>query len=135
MKKMQLSNSLLNESNILKILYIVLFYVFVSPYSLYIDNQGVSANYLFVFFPLIALLIKREIAWPPKSVFFFMAMLSLIFLVGSIVQVEHYDLILRRSASFFVFMSIFAFMFVRMDSDMIRAFKFAIILFSLYEEH
>ena len=130
---MQLINSFLNRSNILTIFYIFLFYVFVFPYSIGIDGQGVSANYLFVFFPLIALLIKREIAWPPKSVFFFMAMLSLIFLVGSIVQVEHYDLILRRSASFFVFMSIFAFMFVRMDSDMIRAFKFTIILFTLYE--
>ena len=65
---MQLNNSFLNRSNILTIFYIFLFYVFVTPYSLNIGGQGISANYLFVFFPLIALLIKREIAWPPKSV-------------------------------------------------------------------
>jgi hypothetical protein len=130
---MQLNNSFLSRSNILTIFYIFLFYVFVFPYSIGIDGQGISANYLFVFFPLIALLIKREIAWPPKSVFFFMAMLSLIFLVGSIAQVEHYDVILRRSASFLVFMSVFTFMFVRMDSDMIRAFKFAVVLWTFSE--
>ena len=86
---MKLNNSLLNRSNTIKILYIALFYAFLTPYSIGIDNQGVSGNYLFVFFPLIALFIKREIAWPPKSVVIFMAMLSLIFLFGSLNRETH----------------------------------------------
>ena len=130
---MQLINFPYKKSYILTILYFLLFYIFVTPYSIGIDGQGISANYLFVFFPLIALLIKREINWPPKSAFIFMGILSFIFLFGSILQVEQYDLILRRSASFLVFMSIFAFMFVRIDLDMIQAFKIAIISFTLYE--
>ena len=133
MKKMQFNNALLNKSNTLKILYIALFYVFIIPYSIIINNQGVSANYLFMFFPFIAYVINNEFTWPPKSVIIFMAMLSLIFIIGSISQVEYYDLILRRSASFIVFMSVFSFMFVKIDSDMIQSFKLAIILWSLFE--
>ena len=57
---MQLSSLLINKSNILKILYVVIFYLFITPYSIEIDNQGVSVNYLFIFFPVIALLINKE---------------------------------------------------------------------------
>ena len=73
---MQLNNFVLSKSIILKILYIALFYIFVTPYSVAIANQGVSANYLFVFFPLIVLCIKKEISWPPRSVLIFIAILS-----------------------------------------------------------
>ena len=130
---MQLNNFVLSKSIILKILYIALFYIFVTPYSVAIANQGVSANYLFVFFPLIVLCIKKEISWPPRSVLIFIAILSFIYLYGAISQVEQYDLILRRSASFLVFMSVFSFMFVKIDSDMIQSFMVALIIFSLYE--
>jgi hypothetical protein len=130
---MHLPNLIYNRSLVLTVFYIVLFYLFITPFSLAINGQGVSANYLFVFFPIVSLLINREISWPPRSALFFMAILGLIFLVGSINQIDQYDLILRRSASFVIFISIFAFMFVSIDSDMIRAFKLTIVLFTLYE--
>ena len=38
---MQLNNFVLSKSIILKILYIALFYIFVTPYSVAIANQGV----------------------------------------------------------------------------------------------
>ena len=130
---MHFPNLIYNRSLILTVFYSVLFYLFITPYSLNINGQGVSANYLFVFFPIVSLLINREISWPPRSALFFMAILGLIFLVGAINQIDQHDLILRRSASFVIFISIFAFMFVRIDSDMIRAFKLTIVLFTLYE--
>ena len=130
---MQLANTFLNKFNFVKFLYISLFCIFVTSHSIALDGQGVSANYLFLFFPLIALIIKREIAWPPISVLLFMVMLSLIFLIGAITQVEFSNLILRRSLSFIAFMTVFTFMFVKLDSDMIRCFKLAIVFFSLFE--
>ena len=130
---MYFPNFIYNRSFALTVFYFFLFYLFITPYSIAIDGQGISANYLFVFFPIISLLINREMTWPPTSALLFMVILGLIFLVGSISQVDQYDLILRRSASFVIFMSIFAFMFVRLDLDMIRAFKLVIVLYTLYE--
>ena len=130
---MQLNNFFLNHPNILRILYVSLFFIFITPYSLVIDNSGVSANYLYIFFPLVAFFINRRITFPPYSVIIFMIILCLIFLYGALYQANQYDLLLRRSASFFVFMAIFAFMFVKIDSFLIQSFKLAIVIWSIYE--
>ena len=130
---MQLSKFHPGKSLLLKVFYILLFYVFITPFSLAIDNQGVSANYLFVFFPIIVFLLKKQISLPPKKVVWLMIMLSLIFLYGLIFQVDSQDLFLRRSASFLVFMSVFALMFAKLDLDMLHSFKFAIILWALID--
>jgi len=130
---MTLNNSLLNKANITSLLFIILFYFFVSPFSIEVDGRGVSANYLFMLFPLLAFCINKEVAWPPKSVFLYMLMLSLIFFIGAIYQVEQYDLIIRRSASFIIVMGMFTFMFVKIDSNMIQSFKIAIVLWALWE--
>jgi len=131
--KIQTNNFLLSKFDYLKVFYFILFYIFVTPYYIGIDNQGISANYLFVFFPLIILFIKKEIIYPPTSVVVFMLALGFIFIFGSIFQAEQYDLLLRRSASFAVFMSIFSLMFVKIDSYMIQSFKLAIVAWSLFE--
>lgn len=120
-----------NKTNVLKALYIFIFYIFVTPYSFGIANEGVSGNYLFLLFPVFVVLIKREIVWPPKSVILFMLLLSLIFIVGFYTKAEYSDLILRRTASFIAFMVVFSFMFVKITQQMINAFKSAIILWSL----
>jgi hypothetical protein len=130
---MQLNKFHPGKSLLLKVFYILLFYIFITPFSLAIDSQGVSANYLFVFFPIIVFLLKKQISLPPKKVVWLMLMLSLIFLYGLIFQVDSQDLFLRRSASFLVFMSVFALMFAKLDIDMLHSFKFAIILWALID--
>jgi len=132
---MQQIYPIFNKSNILKVLYILLFYIFITPFSLNINTQGVSANYLFIFFPILVFFIKKEIAWPPKSVLIFAVFLSLIFLYGIVFEVENHHLFLRRSASFLIFMSVFALMLVKLDSDMVQSFKLALILWSLTESY
>jgi hypothetical protein len=62
-----------------------------------------------------------------------MGLMFVIFLYGSIFDNENRDLLFRRSASFVVFMSIFAFMFVKIDSEMLQSFKLAVIIWSLGE--
>jgi len=62
-----------------------------------------------------------------------MILLTVIFLVGSITQAEQYDFLFRRSASFIVFMAIFALMFIKIDLKMINAFKNAIVIWSLLD--
>ena len=123
---------LFNKKNYLKTLYILIFYLFVSPYSVSIDNQGVSVNYLFVLFPIFVMFTKRVIAWPPKSVIVFMGLLSSIYFFGAISQFDDAYLFFRQNASFLSFMSIFALMFVKLDQYMIESFKFSIIIYSLF---
>jgi hypothetical protein len=130
---MNLYYSFVNNSNVITAIYTVIFYLFVTPYSIGINNQGVSGNYFFLLLPLFVILIKREIVWPPKSVILFMILLTVIFLVGSITQAEQYDFLFRRSASFIVFMAIFALMFIKIDLKMINAFKNAIVIWSLLD--
>ena len=129
---MSINKSLLSRSNLLKVFYIGLFYVFISPYSISFQNQGVSVNYLFVFFPIIALVIKKQISFPPKSIFWFIALLSIIFLFGFLSESNNQEFF-RRSASFVLFMSVFTLVFVKLDSDMLQSFKLAIILWAFVD--
>ena len=62
------------------------------------------------------------------GVFILMLLLFIIFIV-TLGQDNH---LLRRTASFLVFMSMFALFFVKIDSDMFQYFKVAVILFSLF---
>jgi hypothetical protein len=133
-KKMKISNFSFNDNNFfLVFLYFLIFYIFVIPYSATINGGGVSVNYFFALFPVISFFIKKEMMFPPKSVIAFMVMLCIIFIYGSISQVDFYEFFFRRSASFFIFMAVFAFMFVKIDENMILAFKCAIILWALYD--
>jgi len=111
-----------------KVSLLTLFLIFIQPFSLSIDGQGVSANYLFVLFPLFVLLIKGRVYKPEMGVFILMLLLFIIFIV-TLGQDNH---LLRRTASFLVFMSMFALFFVKIDSDMFQYFKVAVILFSLF---
>ncbi len=112
-----------------KALFLILFTLFINPYSLTIVDQGVSANYLFVLFPFFVFLIKGQIYKPERNVFVLMLLLFIVFIVASLYQDGH---LFWRAASFLVFMSMFALLFVKVDPDMVESFKGAIVLYSVY---
>jgi len=114
------------------ILFTILFVIFVTPHSFYVGGQGISGNYLFVFFPLLMYIYSKQFERPKLEVIVFMILLFCMFTIALIYQSEYIVHYIRRFASFIVFMSIFAFMFVKIDSNMIRSFKYAMVIFSLY---
>ena len=121
-----------SKQQIVNLLITLFFIACVYPFSFNVGGQGVSGNYLFVFFPLLYYLYSRQLNWPKLSTVFFLLLLTCIFLVAFLLQSEYMEYSIRRIASFIIFMSIFAFMFVKIDFHMISSIKYAIVIFSLY---
>jgi hypothetical protein len=93
---------------------------------------ALSVNYLFACFPVILCLVRGAVVRPPRP---FMALIGVyvgIVIVASIYQFSYVDFTVRRFASFFLFMTMFLYMFIRIDTEMVRAFKVAVIIISLY---
>ena len=122
----------LNYSRLRKPLLIGVFLLFIMPYSIGIGGQGVSANYLFALFPVLIILLTGVIYRPGRVVEYFLLLSLIVFILASIAQLEYSDFFLRRIASFVVYLSVFTYMFVNVDEDMIYAFKVSIIVFSVY---
>jgi len=129
------------KSNLEILLLTILFIIFVTPYSFRIGQEGVSGNYLFILFPIFYYIVNfwnrsevhaREIIRPSKSVLFFMLTLFVIFFTALYDHHENLHFSFRRIASFIAFMSIFTLMFVKIDNNMLWAFKYAIVIFTLY---
>lgn len=57
---------------------------------------------------------------------------SIIFVVASIYQFDFQEYSLRRLISFFLFMTMFSYMFMKIDAEMVAAFKLAIVGISVY---
>jgi O-antigen ligase len=60
-----------------------------------------------------------------------MGLYTVIFIVASIYQYEFYEEGVRRVVSFALFMTMFTYMFIKIDSEMIASFKHAIVLVSV----
>ena len=110
----------------------ILFIICIIPHSFMIGGQGVSGNYLFAIFPIFHYLYSKNFNRPTLEVYLFMALLFCICIFAFLFQPNYIEISIRRFASFAVFMCLFAFMFVRIDSDMIESFKKAIVLWSIY---
>lgn len=121
----------------LVILYTALFIIFLLPFSITLSNEdGASANYFFLLFPLVIGLrkktfVKPKLFWTISIIIFF-----IIFLISLSYQISYFQFLIRRLISFILFMSIFSFLFIKIDDNMISAFKNAIIfvsfIFSIY---
>jgi hypothetical protein len=115
----------------LVILYTALFIIFLLPFSITLSNEdGASANYFFLLFPLVIGLrektfVKPKLFWTISIIIFF-----LIFLISLSYQISYFQFFIRRLISFILFMSIFSFLFIKIDENMISAFKNAIIFVS-----
>ena len=115
-----------------KILFFILFVLFIVPYSINIGGQGVSVNYLFALFPLLLLMYKGKFNWPKGRIVVFMIIFVCIYVASLLYQFENNENIIRQLASFILFMTLFAFLFVKIDLDMIYAFKGAVVFYSTY---
>ena len=120
--KIQLSSS--------SIFYTCLFILFLFPLSLILDFGGVSANYSFVIFPLIYIFYKNKIIVPSQNILLILSLFFLIFLIGTLYQFDYFKYLERRFLSFLLFMTIFIFLFININNEMIRAFKLSIVFIS-----
>lgn len=110
---------------------ILLFTFYLTPISFSIGYDKVSANYLFILFPVIVLIFNRKIQIPPKNILAIMFIYILIFISCLVYQIDYYKFWERRFISFILFMSMFTFFFVKIDESMSKAFKYAVILISI----
>ena len=125
---MNIIQLLSNKKKHKKLFFIIFFMFFLFPFSFSLNNSGVSANYSFILFPIFIILLKRSIKIPDAYIIMIILLYSLIFLVSIIYQSEYFEYLDRRVFSFFIFMTIFSYVTIKIDHDMIEAFKIAIIL-------
>jgi O-antigen ligase len=102
----------------------IVFAVFLFP----VTRGAVSVNYSFVLFPVLACLRSGTVRRVPSSQLLAMGIFTMVLVVASVYQVALIDEGMRRLISFTVFMSIFAFTFTKIDSEMIRAFSIAVVV-------
>jgi hypothetical protein len=113
------------------LLYTILFILFLYPFSISLSNEdGASANYLFLTFPLFVGAYNRKFNKPKSFWLIAITIFTLIFLVATLYQFNYTQFIIRRLISFILFMSIFSFIFIKVDKNMIIAFKYSIIVVS-----
>jgi hypothetical protein len=110
---------------------ICIFLIFITPYSLNFGSGGTSANYLFILLPLFIIISKGNFKIPSKNIVIILLLYSFIFLVSVFYQHEFFEYIDRRIISFIIFMSMFSYLLINIDLDMVVAFKIAIALFSV----
>jgi len=82
--------------------------------------------------PLFYLLIDGKVRRPNELFLLLMGLFTLIFIIASVYQYEFYGDGFKRIISFIIFMSMFSYMFVKIDSGMIESFKISIVAISLY---
>lgn len=109
----------------------VLFAFFLTPFSLDVRNDRVSVNYFFIIFPVIGLIFGQRLQLPSKLIQTLMGIYISIFLICTVYQYEYLQFWDRRFISFVLFMSMFTFFFIKIDEEMGKAFKYAIILVSI----
>lgn len=114
-----------------KVFLTLLFSLFLLPYSFDIDGNGVSGNYLFFLFPGLIICFSKRIYLPSKNIRIIAILYVLIFAVACIYQHSYLDFLDRRAVSFALFMSMFLFMGINIDSDMVHCFKSAIFLVAI----
>ena len=110
-----------------KIFLIGLLTLFLYPLS----ADGVSVNYSFVVLPLFFLLTGRPLRKPPLLFLILIGWYAIVFVIAALYQYDLHVEGFRRIASFMVFMSMFSYAIIRLDSDLVEAFKGAVILISI----
>lgn len=121
-------NKLSLKKKISNFFLITTFIIFLIPYSI----SGLSANYSFIFFPLILILITGKIKTPSKNIIFITLFFISVLFISTFYQYELFRYIDRRLISFLIFMSIFSYTIIDIDEDKIKSFKIAIVLIVVF---
>jgi hypothetical protein len=109
---------------------VLIFAVFLTPISMTVRGDSVSANYSFILFPFLILCTRGMLQVPNKKILALIFIYIIIFITCFAYQYYYLAFWERRLISFILFMSIFTFFFVKIDDQMVRAFTSAIILVS-----
>lgn len=115
-----------------KVFLVTLFFIFLFPYSINIGGNGISANYFFILFPAIIVLSTGKLQLPSQNLRLVMILYLLVFVLAAIFQFSYLEFADRRIFSFIIFMFMFSYIFIKIDSQMIRSFKVAIVVIALY---
>lgn len=110
---------------------VLLFSFFLMPVSFSVRGDNVSGNYSFILFPIILLIFKKHLQLPSKQILSLIAIYIIIFITCLIYQYDYAKFWDRRLISFILYMSMFTIFFVKIDDDMCKAFKYAVILISI----
>jgi O-antigen ligase len=110
----------------------IAFTFFLFPFSLAIGNEGLSANYAFVFFPLLLIVNNSYLKRPPDFILLYLVLFTSIFLVATVYQIEFIDFFPRRIISFILFIIMFSYLFIDIDETMVNSFKLAIVIIATY---
>lgn len=124
--------NLRSELNFNGLLTIGFFSAALIPFSISIGGQGISANYLFIIFPIFILIAGKRLVTPQYMYLEFIAVYVAILCLAILYQYTLLDELGRRLISFILFMGIFVFMFVRITPKTVVSFKISVILVSLY---
>lgn len=92
---------------------------------------AVSVNYGYLLVPVLMTLIDGRVHRPPDDLQVIMGVYLAIFVVALLYQSEWTTESVRRLVSFAVFMAVFTFTLVRVDPEMVAAFKGAIVAISV----
>ncbi len=116
-----------------KILFIsFVFIIFLLQFSFELAGDGISANYLFIFFPLAIWLLSGSIKLPPKRLQSIIVTYVLIFILAILYQFQYFAIADRRIAAFVLFMTGFVFCTINITKDFLLCFKIALVLVSVY---
>ena len=115
-----------------KVFLALCFFIFLIPFSTNINGDGISINYTYILFPVIVMLALGKIRLPDVIFLVIILLYSLVFLLTTIYQYSYFDFFDRRVFSFFIFISMFFYMFIVIDSQMVESFKIAIIAIAIY---
>ncbi len=120
-----MTNSIIN-----KLFLVLLFSIFFVKYSIVINNQGVSINYLYFFFPIVTWLIKENFFVPPAEILLILLLYILIYFISVLFNINS-NLKINSLFSFLVFINIFIFSFIKFKKDFINIFKISVVLISV----
>jgi O-antigen ligase len=116
----------------LEIIFLTLsFFLFMFPFSLAIGDEGLSANYSFLLLPLFYLY-KDKIKLPNTKFLLIISFYTIIFIIASLYQFEFYQFFYRRLISFIIFITMFSYLFIKIDNTLISCFKNAIVLIAIF---
>ncbi len=106
-----------------------LFCIFIFPLSFDAGGgDGISANYSFILMPVIIIFVLGRRVLPSQNIRTIILLYVIIFILSSIYQLKYIQFIDRRIASFIIFISMFSYMFIRIDEQMVKSFKVAIVI-------
>lgn len=110
---------------------VVIFVAALFPFSINIGGDGISANYIFILFPLFVAVRHGGICLPVKGFRDIIVVYVVVFCIATLYQLSYLEHIDRRIASFILFMSVFSYMSIKVDCYMMASFKVAIVVISV----